>query len=417
MAWSPIHHTYGPHVDREYVRRVLAWSYFPWQYRHGSYGTQLQQALQAHFPGYQAAVFASGRESLLALLQALQLQPDDEVLVQGYTCMVIPNAIHAAGARAVYADIDPDTLNLTLDSVRAKLTPHTRVIICQHTFGIPGPASELRALCDERGILLIEDLAHVLPDSISPFYGRYGHACLLSFGRDKAISGIAGGAILIQDPTLMQHVRATAAKAPLPSFWEITRTLEYATRMHSLVRPLSNTPLLKPALWIINTMGLFAPVLTEKEKQGYMRSVPRALPNIFARLALYSLSRLASLNEHRRNLVAFYCSQVPQLNLATLGHAAADLPLQKFPVFHPEAKRIREQLLAQNIHLDDGWTGCVICPEHINTGATEYHSGDDPGAETVGAHILSLPTHPTMTLPQARQLIAALRGILETHRY
>jgi perosamine synthetase len=410
MSWTPIHHTYGPHVDRDYVRRVLAWSYAPWQYRSGPDGPRLQQALEVYFPGYRAALFASGRESLLALLQTLALKPGDEVLLQGYTCMVLPNAIHAAGGTPVYSDIDPNTLNLTIESVRAKLTPKTRVIICQHTFGIPGPAKELRELCDERGILLIEDLAHVLPDTKSPFYGRYGHALLLSFGRDKAISGISGGAILVQNATLAQTLQETAAQAPLPSFWEVTRTLEYATRMHSLVRPLSSTPFLKPILWLLNHLGLFASVLTADERHGHMSNIPRALPNICAKLAVYSLGTLPRINDHRRILSAFYLAQTKALGVDVPSAIDTDLPLQKFPVFTHNAPLLRHQLRAKNIHLDDGWTGCVICPDTVDMAATNYIPGSDPTAEKVSVRILSLPTHPTMTLAQAQRLVAELQA-------
>lgn len=408
---APIHHTFGPHVDRAYLHRTLGRSYLVWRYRHGPDIARLQTEIEQHFPGYGAALFRTGREAFLAWLQSLGLQRGDEVILPGYTCVVLPNAVHATGAKAVYADIDPHTLNVTVASVRDRLTPRTRVVLLQHTFGMPGPAAELRTLCDERGILLVEDLAHVLPDAKSPFYGRHGHACLLSFGRDKAISGISGGAILTQHATLSQTLHVRSLHAPLPRFREIVRTLEYPTRMHNIVRPLSGTPLLKPAVWLLNAIGLFSPVLTEVERNGGMDVNAHALPNVYASLARASLQDLPRLNTHRRMLTERYLVAAREYGWTTLPHIDGDLPLQKFPLFHPRADELRQRLLRDNIHLDDGWTGCTVCPRTVRRSATGYHTGDAPGGETVSQGILSLPTHPTTTLAQAERLISILARI------
>ncbi|MFA5799600.1 MAG: DegT/DnrJ/EryC1/StrS family aminotransferase, partial [Candidatus Peribacteraceae bacterium] len=132
---SPIHHTYGPHVDRAYLRRVLALSYAPWAYRRGRSTELLRKALEEKF--HRATIlFASGREALLALFYAIDLKPGEEVIVQGYTCVVVPNAVSAAGGVPVFADIDCETLNLDPRSIGQLITPRTRAIICQHTFGI-----------------------------------------------------------------------------------------------------------------------------------------------------------------------------------------------------------------------------------------------------------------------------------------
>lgn len=89
-----------------------------------------------------------------------------------------------------------------------------------------------------------------------------------------------------------------------------------------------------------------------------------------------------------------------------------DLPLQKFPIFVPQAERIRTTLKARNIHLHDGWTGCVICPASADAEAVGYRDGDDPKADMAGKQILSLPTHPDTTPAQARRLITLLDPLL-----
>lgn len=388
-------------------------SYLPWRYVHGTAPLRLKNALREKFKA-EPVLFATGRESLYALLRALGIKPGEEVIVQGYTCVVVPNAIHAAGAVPVYADIHPDTLNLTPDTVRPLLTPRTRALVCQHTFGIPADIKSLRKLCDERGIVLIEELVHAMPDQKGPDIGSYGDYVILSFGRDKAVSGISGGAVLSRHPRTTAALLELERTAVHESWWNVARLLEYATRMHSVVRPLAGTPLFKPAVWLLGKMNMITLVVSPEEKKGQMSPVVRKIPNACAELALFSLGKLKSSNERRRTLTAFFARHGREHGWPLLKGASPDLPLQKFPLFILNARAKRAMLKKENIHLDDGWTGCVICPEDIELTETGYEQGMDPAAERVCRQILSLPTHPTMTLIQAERLARRIDSLLKT---
>ncbi len=409
--FSPIHHTYGPHVDRAYLRRVLALSYAPWAYRRGRSIELLRSALEEKF--HRAlALFASGREALLALFYAIDLKPGEEVIVQGYTCVVVPNAVSAAGGVPVFADIDRETLNLDLQNIGQLITPRTRAIICQHTFGIPSETEKLRALCDERKLLLIEDCAHVLPDENGPKeIGYHGDALLLSFGRDKAISGITGGAILVKSSEIADRLREMEARAADLSWFAVVRLLEYAPRMR-LIRSLLWCGLDKPILKLLGALRWIPPVVTPQEKKGRMSHLLHRIPNACAALALSSLRNLSALNRHRRELTAFFLQFGHEHGWPVPGGIRGDLPLQKFPLFVTDAQGKRRTLKCRNIHLDDGWTGCVVCPPSVDLPALGYEWGDDPEAEKACEQILSLPTHPTMTMEQAVFLAQKIDSIL-----
>lgn len=394
------------------MRRILAMSYAPHRYVRGGSIEELRNALSKKFAG-SINLFASGRESLLALLQTMKLRSGEEIIVQGYTCVVVPNAIHAAGGVAVYADLNEGSLNLTPESVEACLSPRTRAVICQHTFGIPSETEKLRELCDRHKILLIEDCAHVIPDEKGPEeIGVLGDAVILSFGRDKAISGIAGGAVITRNAELSDAIRALEARALELPWREVMKLLEYGTRMRTIVRPLSWCGLQKPILAVLNAIGLFSPILTEQEREGQMSPLLRKLPNACAFLALHSLSRLREINDHRRMLTAFYLAEGKRRGWTMLSGIHPDLPLQKFPLFVSGAKEKRVVLKKQNIHLDDGWTGCVVCPETVSITETGYETGSDPHAEKACKSILSLPVHPTMTLTQAKKLVERIDDLL-----
>jgi perosamine synthetase len=393
------------------LRRTLRLSYQPWVYVHGNEADKLRTELGNVIPG-EVLLFASGRQSLLAILKAMKVSPGDEVIVQGYTCVVVPNAILAAKATPVYADIDPDTLNLTVQSVRESFTDRTRAVIVQHTFGIPGPVSELRELLRGKNIILIEDLAHVLPDSRDDMVGKDGDCSILSFGRDKAISGVAGGAVVCRNRHIVHGLHAEAKKATHVPWQTVLRHLEYGPRMHSLVRPFAGSMFLKVMLKILMKLRLIEPVLTRAEKAGKMSDILERIPNACAGLARASLANLQSINVHRRMLTALYLHEAKQAGWTFPASITAALPLQKFPIFVQGADQIRQKLKKEKIFLEDGWNTCTICPMDVSESDVGYVRGSDPHAESVGMQILNLPTHPGTTVDDAKRLIQALQRMM-----
>lgn len=419
MNLSPIHHTFAPLADARHVLLALSLLLMPWKHRGGRSAEYLARSIE-HTYGGRAFLFASGRESLLGFFQAMNLKPGEEIIVQALTCVVVPNAIHAAGGRPVYADIDPETLNLTADTVRPLLSSRTRAIICQHTFGIPAPVDALRALCDESGIVLIEDSAHMLPDAAGPAgVGLRGDAVMLSFGRDKAISGVSGGAILVRAPDIASRLGDIERKAlPLPRT-TVVRLLCYPI-FYAIARPLYGLMIGKAFLATLARLRLLVPIVTKEEKDGGMSPVLHRMPNALATLALNQWKRRKALNDRRRANVAalwealaakgwLHASDSP---LRVPSGIVPHLPLQKFPVFVRNAESIRMQLKKKNIHLHDGWTGCVICPETVDATSADYRAGSDPAAESCSQSILSLPTHPTMTTKKVERLVLELERIL-----
>jgi len=409
--FHPIHHTFAPHVNARYVLHTLALLLQPWKWKEGPEREALRFALAQKFDA-DVFLFASGREALAALFKSFNGHEHAEVIVQAYTCVVVPNAIQAAGKTPVYADIERETLNLDLADTERRLTPRTQAIICQHTFGIPANTHKLRTLCDRYGLLLIEDCAHVLPDESGPTtIGRDGDFLLLSFGRDKAISGITGGAILSRRPDV--SVRLTAeegAAAPLPLL-RIKRLLLYPL-VYAVARPFYGIGLGKGLLVLARTIGALVPILTQEEKQGHMSQTLHHLPNACAALALAELSRLKQINDHRRALTAYYFAEAAKHKWSVPKAIYPDLPLQKFPLFVRGANVLRRALKKQNIHLNDGWTGCVVCPAGTNLDEVSYKKGLDPEAEKACEQILSLPVHPTMTDNDAKRLVKVLAELL-----
>jgi dTDP-4-amino-4,6-dideoxygalactose transaminase len=371
----------------------------------------LKRELEKKFDGT-TVLFGSGRESLLALLMSLDAKPEDEVILQGYTCVVVPNAIQAAGLVPVYVDIDQDTLNLSMDTVKEAITPKTRAIICQHTFGVPADTKALRTICDDHKIFFIEDCAHVLPDEKGPSeIGRLGDALILSFGRDKAISGVSGGAVICRKSEVTKKILSLQSSARDLSFWTIMKFLEYP-QIYAFCRPFYGLWIGKVKLALLGKLGFLVPILSKEEKHGHMEKVFTRMPNACAYLAVRQLHQLQQINDHRRMLTAWYETKLKGMKVTIPSGIHHDLPLQKFPVFINSAPRIRAALKKKNIYLEDGWSGCVVCPANVEVSETGYEQGLDPEAEKVCTGILSLPTHPGMTVNDAEFLIQSLRPFI-----
>ena len=85
----------------------------------------------------ESVCFGAGRMGFYALMEVLEIGEGDEVVLQAATCSVMANAILRKGATPIYADIDPNTYGSCVDAIERVLTERTRMIVAQHSFGIP----------------------------------------------------------------------------------------------------------------------------------------------------------------------------------------------------------------------------------------------------------------------------------------
>ena len=393
------------------IARAFALQFLPWKWRSGPETEMLRKDLEQLFSQQQAALFDTGRAALLALFKALELTNEDEVILQGYTCVVVHNAIRATGATPVYVDINPRTLTLDPGLVRAAVTRKTRAVICQHTFGIPADTSALRLICDEKDIALVEDCAHVLPDTLSEKIGTVGDAVLLSFGRDKAISGVTGGALLTRHSLIAKRLRDMEEQAEDHSLWTIMNLINYPLR-YATAHAIWKTHLAKIYLRGCQWLHLLPQILTPAEKEGEMSQSLHKMPNACAALALDQLNMLTKLNEQRGTIASIFANAAKQHHWSVIKSILAVHAPQKFPIIVQNAKNVRSKLKQHQIYLDDGWCNAVVNPPTVNQRAVGYERDMCPHAEKISNEILTLPTHPTMSVMQAKRLVKVLAGLL-----
>ncbi|AYB63174.1 DegT/DnrJ/EryC1/StrS family aminotransferase [Ralstonia solanacearum] len=106
-----------------------------------------------------AVALANGTLALDVALKALDIGPGDEVVVTPRTFLASASSIVLAGATPIFADVDPDSQNITADTIRAVLTPRTKAVICVHLAGWPCDMDPIMALARKHGLAVIEDCA------------------------------------------------------------------------------------------------------------------------------------------------------------------------------------------------------------------------------------------------------------------
>lgn len=156
---------------------------------------------------------ASGTDALLLPLRALDLQPGDEVITTPFTFFATAGAIHNAGGRPVFVDIDPATYNIAPEAIEAAITPRTRAIIPVHLFGQMAAVEAILPIAERHGLAVIEDAAQAIGARRRiggewRMAGELGTVGTLSFFPSKNLGGFGdGGMMVTQDAALADRLR------------------------------------------------------------------------------------------------------------------------------------------------------------------------------------------------------------------
>ncbi len=143
----------------------------------------------------------------------LDIQPNDEVIVPAFTFVSSANAFAVRGAKPVFADIRPDTLNIDETKIEALITEKTKAIVLVHYAGVACEMDEICAIAEKHNIPIIEDNAHGLFAKYKGRYlGTFGVFATLSFHETKNFSCGEGGALLINDPAYIERAEIIREK-------------------------------------------------------------------------------------------------------------------------------------------------------------------------------------------------------------
>ena len=167
----------------------------------------------------QIFLFFKGRTALYALLKAIHIQQDDEIILPAFTCVVVPNAILYLKAKPIYVDITPDTYTIDIFKIESKITPKTKVILIQNTFGLSVDIEKIITLAKKHNLITIEDCTHGFGGTYNTHpNGTLCDAAFFSTQWNKSFSTGIGGFALINNPNLVVPMKHLEQTAHLPSF-------------------------------------------------------------------------------------------------------------------------------------------------------------------------------------------------------
>lgn len=200
----PVTQPYLPPLDefRPYLEQIWA---SKWVTNNGPFHARLEQSLCEHLGVDHLSLFSNGTLALITALQAMKIT--GEVITTPFSFVATTHALHWNGIRPVFADIDPDTMNLDPAKIEAAITPQTTAILPVHVYGNPCAVEEIGRIADNYGLRVLYDAAHtfgVRRDGRSVL--EFGDMSVLSFHGTKVFNTFEGGAIICQDAKTKRRI-------------------------------------------------------------------------------------------------------------------------------------------------------------------------------------------------------------------
>jgi dTDP-4-amino-4,6-dideoxygalactose transaminase len=174
----------------------------------GHYTKQCAQLLRDRFGSQEVLMTPSCTAALELAAMLCDFQPGDEVIMPSFTFVSTANAFVREGARPVFVDIRPDTLNLDESLIEDAITPRTRAIVPVHYAGIGCQMDRIMTIADKHNLIVIEDAAQAVHAKYdSRYLGSFGHLGAYSFHETKNYICGEGGALTINDPRFLDRAR------------------------------------------------------------------------------------------------------------------------------------------------------------------------------------------------------------------
>lgn len=349
--------------------------------------------------------FAAGRMAFYSLLKILDIGVGDEVILPGFTCSVMPNAVWRTGATPIFADIESETFGSDAKGIRNKITPHTKMIVAQHSFGIPCNMSEIVELCAKYGIFLMEDCAITFGSSINGIkVGNWGDAAIFSTDHTKPINTIIGGFLYTKNKSLYNKIRDFSANLPqleikhqerLYKQFKFERKYNIPSRYPRAIFIDNIRAAVRKFRFKLRPYTFLEDDYTKEASSNLSYPYPAKMPPFLAQLGLFELELWENKKNRRKNLFNTYLRSMTELNCdkylpqAYLNPDIDIVPL-RFVFQHPDSERIMKKM-SRFIDVNGIWfREPIICcsagPESLG-----YPTGSCQIAEKTGHSIINWP--------------------------
>lgn len=422
---KPISISLSPNTEKDDIFLAFKLLFQPWKWQKGKEIELLEKEFREYLGVKYAFSFNSGRSALMAILNSLGLEKNDEVLLQAFTCNAAVNPIIWSGLKPVFVDCNERTFNIDIEDLKRKIGPKSKVVMVQHTFGLPADIDEILEICQQNNLILgdedkssssprvntwmIEDCAHSLGAAYKgKKIGTFGRAAFFSFSRDKVISSVYGGMAVTDDPLLAEKIRQFQDEISYPSIFWIFQQLLHPVLMNWLILP-TYSIFGKYFLILLQWLQILSKAVHWKEKRGMKPSYfPKKIPNALAILALNQFKKIERFNSHRREIADFYRRELSNTKYEIQNTTYDGQIFLRFSTRHQNAHQIIEQAWRRNILIGD-WYTRAIAPYDTKLDKMGYKVGSCPKAEKLAKETLNLPTHINISKKEAEMIINFLK--------
>lgn len=359
----------APDLTETDVQRVLDVLRGP-RLSRGSQQTQFEQRFAERSGAPHAVAVSSGTAGLHLALTVLGTGPDHEVITSPFAVPATANAIRQTGARVVFADIEPHSLNLDPASARQAMSERTRAVLAVHTFGLPADMAGLKAL----GVPVLEDACEALGTVVDEHpVGSLGDLGVFGFYPNKQITTGEGGMV-------------------------VTANAEHADRIRAL-----------------RNHGRRGDAWLDQWEPGFNYR----LGEMACALGLAQLNRLDEILQRREAIATRYCKalqDIPGIRLPTInpdGRHSWFVFVIRFesPLPATARDRILFAMAERGIQC-----GRYFAPLHLQPVAQNENHARFPVTEAVAQRTLALPFFNRITGDQMDAVCAALLELLEAER-
>ncbi len=321
-------------------------------------------------------LYNAGRTGMADLIRQLNLPKNKAIAIPAFTCAVTATPFLEAGYTVKWIDVDDQGL---IDfTAFEKIADEVSLVLCIHTFGQTVDLKKFKTLTHAKNIVLLEDCAHRLPNLTEPFESDIR---LYSFGREKVVSCVSGGALVWNELSTFftQRSENNLLKA---SRWATFRLL-----LHPLVYSLS-LPWWhlggKFIAYFFQKIKILPPIITAREKVGE-EDFPQTQLHPALQKILYRQFKQYRITQKHRQQVAERWAEV----LSEFGKVI--IPKNAFRVifFPNKGARIKNQ---KRMHLRE-WDGAPIAPKSVDLHFFHYEKGMCPKAEQYAKTYKTFPTN------------------------
>lgn len=395
---------FSPNLTGRDTLTALAYLFLPWRWPQllkGRYSKLAEEKLRNYFNIGHVYTFDSGRSALYYGLKALGIGDGDEVLVQAYTCVVVTNAIKFTGAKPIFVDVGDD-FNIDPANLESRITPKSKILIIQHTFGLPAKLNELLAIAKKNNLKIIEDCAHSLGARYNgQLTGTFGHIGMLSFGSDKIISCVRGGALITNNQELGQRIKSFQDNLQKPNLLKtIQHLLHYP--IFYISKPIYHLYIGKLILILAKKLNIFNKIIYKSEKKGENVSFyPAKLANALAKILYFQIDEIDELNLHRKKIAEIYNKH--------FNYGSDECIYLRYPILVEKPRKLAAFAKRQGVILGDWYRG-VIAPQDIDIKKTGYKIGTCLNAERLAAQSVNLPTDRQITEKKAEYIFKIINS-------